>query len=461
MTIRPKIIGGLAAGCIAALALPQQGGAVTDDEFNALKDLVNKQGQRIEQLEKAHNQDQQTIEQSKKLHEEDQQQLQQLKQQVGETQKTATEAQQKAEATAQAQEAKPAPGEGNALQNFMVVGDAEVQFGKVDSLHSAFALADFAPIFLFRARDNVLFEAGFDVTLSNGSNGATPPHDSGSSTSVSLSFATLDYIINNWATFVGGDMLLPLGTYSERSAGWLNKFPDNPLMRDIILPGSGVGGQLRGSLPIGSSGQSFAYSVYCVNGPSSSDGTAAHDQLDLGGNVGILNNGKSGSLGNLHGTPSAGGRLGWFYPWKAHYDIELGISGQSGTWDDNDNYLWSAAVLDGALHFGPYVEVKGEYAYTWLETSDQGTLNPRGWYVQAGYKLAGLNLDVPVVSNLELVGRYDDVHDNVGGRGERYTLGYVYYFSNTLLFEGDYEFANGNNDALNHNAFIFQLSYGF
>ena len=83
MTIRPKIIGGLAAGCIAALALPQQGGAVTDDEFNALKDLVNKQGQRIEQLEKAHNQDQQTIEQSKKLHEEDQQQLQQLKQQVG------------------------------------------------------------------------------------------------------------------------------------------------------------------------------------------------------------------------------------------------------------------------------------------------------------------------------------------------------------------------------------------
>jgi hypothetical protein len=38
-----------------------------------------------------------------------------------------------------------------------------------------------------------------------------------------------------------------------------------------------------------------------------------------------------GRFGNLHGTPSAGGRLGWFKPWKAHYDFELGLSGQSGT----------------------------------------------------------------------------------------------------------------------------------
>ncbi len=57
-----------------------------------------------------------------------------------------------------------------------------------------------------------------------------------------------------------------------------------------------------------------------------------------------------------------------------------------------------------------------------------------------------------------MVARYDTINDGLGTRIDRSTLGYVYYFSNTLLFEGDYEFLHGN-DA--HNAFVFQLSYGF
>ena len=168
MKFRAQICGLLAAGFTLAVALPQRAAAVTDEEFNALKDLVIKQGQRIDQLEKTHYQDQKMLDQNQKLREQDQQQIQQLKQQLGETQKTATDAQQKAEAAAQVQPVHPMPGEGNATHNFTMVGDAEVQFGKVDGQHSAFALADFAPIFLFRARDNVLFEAGFDVLLQNG-----------------------------------------------------------------------------------------------------------------------------------------------------------------------------------------------------------------------------------------------------------------------------------------------------
>jgi hypothetical protein len=455
MKIRFPMCGLLIAGCALGIALPPQASAAIDDEeFKALKDLVIKQGQRLDQLDKAHEQDQKTIEQNQKVHEQDQQEIQHLKQQLDETQKTATQAQQKAEAASQVQPVHPVPEGPSATHNFMVVGDAEVQFGKVDGSHSAFALADFAPIFLFRARDNILFEAGFDVTLQNGTTGT---HDSGSTTSVGLSFAQLDYLLNDYLTFVGGDMLLPLGTYSERAAGWLNKIPDNPMPRDL-LPGSGVGVQLRGSVPLGASGQSIAYSVYGVNGPSSSDGTGNHDQLDLGGNVGIKSD---GTFGNLHGSPSGGGRVGWFYPWKPHYDIELGISGQTGEWDDAGNRLWSAGVLDAALHFGSNVEVKGEYINTWVQTDDIGTFKPNGWWIQAGYKLAGLNLDWPLINNIELVGRYDKFHDGLGVHADRYTLGYVYYFSNTLLFEGDYEFRDSNSEDLNHNAFIFQLSYGF
>ena len=51
---------------------------------------------------------------------------------------------------------------------------------------------------------------------------------------------------------------------------------------------------------------------------------------------------------NRHRNPSGGGRIGWFYPWKAHYDVELGVSGQAGEWSDSGNRMWSAAVVDGA-----------------------------------------------------------------------------------------------------------------
>ena len=252
-------------------------------------------------------------------------------------------------------------------------------------------------------------------------------------------------------------MLLPLGTYSERSAGWLNKVPDDPLPRSLV-PGSGVGVQLRGSVPIGTSGQSLAYSVYGANGPSSSDGTANHDQLDLGGNVGLKSDGTSG---NLHGSPSGGGRIGWFYPWKPHYDLELGISGQTGPWNDADNRLWSAAVFDAALHVGPNVEVKGEYIHNWVQTDDIGTMNQHGWWIQAGYKLAGLGLEWPVINNVELIGRYDEINDGFSTKAERFTPGFIYYITNTLLFEGDYEFAESANPDFDHNRLVFQLSYGF
>ncbi len=140
----------------------------------------------------------------------------------------------------------------------------------------------------------------------------------------------------------------------------------------------------------------------------------------------------------------------------------MGLSGQTGTWDDADRHQWSAGVLDAALHITPYVEVKGEYVYTWQETADAKMLNPHGWWIQGGYKLAGLGLQLPVVNNVELVGRFDTKRDsNAGINTDRYTLGYVYYFSNTLLFEGDYEFRESNNPDEDHNMFVFQVSYGF
>jgi len=462
----PRFISSAAASCILGLTATQPAAAaVSDEDFNALKATV-------QQLQQAHDQDQK--------------QIQTLQQQLGETQTLATNAVVAADAVAQAQANPPR----NALHNFTMVGDAEIQYAKTygNGTHNGFELADFAPIFLYRANDNILFEAGFDIMLQNGSAsgtnsyngvaGSAYTHDSGSSTSVSLSFAQMDYLVNDYVTFVGGYMLLPLGTYSERGAGWLNKIPDDPLGVEF-LPGAGAGAQLRGAYPLGESGQMLTYAVYCANGPSSVDGTGNAytldgggnkiSNLDLGGNVGIQNDGNNG---NLHSAPSGGGRLGWFVPWGgAHKDLELGVSGQTGSWDDASSYTWSALVLDGALHVGPNVEVKGEYIDTWYNTSDAGTIRPWGAWVQAGYKLAGLDLDMPIISDIELVGRVDKENNGLdklgsglGAETRRYTMGYVYYITNTLLFEGDYEFIHScipGSSPLTANQLIFQLSYGF
>ena len=121
-------------------------------------------------------------------------------------------------------------------------------------------------------------------------------------------------------------------------------------------------------------------------------------------------------------------------------------------------------MFDAALHVGPAFELKGEYIRTWYNSDDLGRTRTDGWYVQAGYKLAGLNLDLPIIRNLELVGRYDSVNDGMGTTTQRETAGYIYYFTNTFLFEGDYEFENTNNANPGQQPtgnLILQLSLGF
>ncbi len=455
MKTRSLIFGVMITGGALGIVLPSQAEAMTDEEFRALQQQMQQQSQEIQDLQKA------------RL--EDKQEIQKLKDQLGATQKTTDETQKKVEETqkkveetqqtvttaaeaAKAQPIHPVPSEGIlATHNVSIVGDAEVQFVKTEGQHSSFLLADFAPIFLYRAGDNVLFEAGFDIALHNNFD-SSGTRQAGSSTSVDLSFATLDYLFNDYVTLVTGDMLLPLGTYSERSAGWLNKIPDDPLPRSI-LPGSGIGVQLRGARAVGDSGQMVTYAIYGANGPSSADGTGDATALDLDGNV--------GDTPNWHSDPSAGGRIGWFYPWKPHYDLELGVSGQSGSWDDAGRQLWSATVFDAALHLSPYCEAKGEWIYTWVETDDHGTIAPRGWWVQVGYKLGGLEFDFPMVNSVELVYRYDQLNDGLGTGTDRHTLGCVYYITNTFQFEGDYEFVHSTDRTQANNQLILQLSYGF
>jgi hypothetical protein len=343
--------------------------------------------------------------------------------------------------------------------NFQILGDAEVQYVNSDHQNGSFALADFAPVFLYRGGENILFEAGFDATLANNA-----PNSPGYNTTFNLSFAQLDYVMNDYMTLCAGELLLPLGTYAERNAGWLNKFPDDPLAVDALLPESGVGAELRGAVPFGDSGKFLNYSAFVVNGPGSADGTGNAGSLDLGGNVGIRSD---GAVANLHNAPAGGGRLGVFLPFSPRYDLELGISGEVSEWDNAGSHLWAAGVLDAALHLGPNFEAKWQYMLTRYGSDDLGLIRQQGWYAQVSYKLAGLNLELPGVNNLELVGRYDNLsnaYDSANGvfsGTRRYSVGAIYYLTSALLLEADYEFINSNDSAQPSTQLILQISYGF
>ena len=438
----------IAAGCVTGMgATPRAAAEVSQADFDSLKELVLKLSDQVQSLRQTNQLEQQ-------LHELDVQQILQLQTKLAETARTATDARQKAVAAAQTSPLPRVPiDEATVNHNFQILGDAEVQYSKTSGQNGSFVMADFAPIFLYRGGDNVLFESGFDFILQNNpQNNGTP----GATTTVNLSFAQLDWVMNDYLTLCAGDLLLPLGTYSERSAGWLNKFPDSPLARDFV-PGNGVGAELRGAAPLGQSGALLNYAVYAVNGPGSADNTGQAGSLDLGGNVGLRSD---NVIANLHGNPSGGGRVAVFVPFKPHYDLELGLSAQSGEWDNAGSHLWTAGVADATLHLGPNLEAKGEYIMSQFGSDDLGNVSQQGWWAQVGYKLAGLNLELPGINNLELVGRYDSVRDGMGGATQRTSIGGVYYISNALLFEGAYEFLHST-DPTQADQIILQLSYGF
>ena len=436
---------GLAALAVLWLGLAPAAAQVSEADFQALKETVRQLGEQMRSL-------QATNALAGQLHEQDQQQLRQLQAQLVETRRTAEDAAQKSVAATQPLPRVPID-ETTVNHNFQILGDAEVQYGKATGQNGSFYLADFAPIFLYRGGDNILFEAGFDTTLANNA-----PGSGGYTTTFNLSFAQLDYVITDYLTLCAGELLLPMGTYSERGAGWLNKIPEDPLAVDALLPGSGIGAELRGALPMGDAGKLFNYSVFCVNGPGSSDGTGSAGSLDLGGNVGVRSD---GIAANLHNNPGGGGRLAVFLPFKPRYDLELGVSAMVSEWDNAGSHLWSAGVVDAALHLGPNFELKGEYIVSRYGSDDLGTINQYGWFVQAGYKLAGLNLEIPGINNLEMVGRYDSLHDGLGTTTDRYSIGGVYYVTSALLLEGYYDFINSTDPTQPSNQLILQISYGF
>jgi len=422
--------------------------AVGEEEFKTIQELLQKQGQQIQELLKGRAEDQQKIQRLEKL--------------VGETQKTATDAQQKAEETqkvavdtaAKVQTIGSAPSEeSSASRNFLITGMADGLYQKSEGQNGSFAQAHVAPIFLFRASDKILFETELEMKI-----------DSTGGFDANLEYAQLDYLLNDYMTLIAGRFVLPLGVVREKhDAVWINKLPIMPLPEadlTALIPENDIGVQARGGFHL-TDRALMTYAAYLGNGPGSGGDGPGH--FDSTGTWQSTGNGFNGGS-SVSGKPNGGGRLGLFYAWEPNHDVEFGVSGQTGR--GTGNLMWSAFALDASLHLTPYLECRGEFINTWEATSDVGTLMRKGWWAQAAYKLAGLNLDWPLINNFEAVFRYggEDLPD---GHLNQYDLGLIYHVSNTLLLKGAYSILQGNaynadsGDNRWPNMLTFQVAYGF
>jgi hypothetical protein len=435
----------LVVGLVLAGVWPRTAAAVTDEEFKTLQEQMQKQGQQIQDLQKGR--------------EEDQKEIQRLKQQVGETQATTAETQKKVEETqktateAAAAAAKPQPvgpvvsEEAAAQRNFYISGGMDVLYQKAEGQNGSFILNHFNPILLFRASDKVLAEGSLEMSVM----------DTGD-TEVNLEYAQLDYLFNDYLTLIGGRFLVPLGVVREKlDPAWIDKLPLQPLPEadnTALIAENDIGVQARGAFHV-CEPVTLTYALFVGNGP----GTNGPSGLPS------FNGGLS-----ANGKPNGGGRLALFYPWEAHDDIELGVSGQTGPYSPDGRQSFSVFAVDAALHLSPNFEARGEFIQTWQDNDGLPTTDREGWWAQAAYKLAGLDLEWPMINNVEAVFRVGEEHQQ-GGHVYEYDLGLNYHITNTLIVKGAYSFfvsnlhsfvnPDGDTVDLNRNMFTLQAAYGF
>lgn len=393
---------------------------------------------------------QQQVRALQKQREEDRAEIERLKQQLGERQVGGAYKEPASSGIAEKfqQPVYPVPADSEPQANLVITGFADVLYSKTEGQNGTFKLGSFSPIFLFRMGDKALFEGELELGFEREESGEIV-------TEVDLEYAQIDYAFTDHLTGIVGRFLSPLGTFPEKlHAAWINKLPTFPLpYEEPIVPFNDLGVQARGAFRLGPS--TLAYAAYVGNGPGSRDVEIApgvfEQEIDFEANALETN-----------GTVTGGGRIGFFHPFSPGHDVEFGVSGAGGPWDQSGDLMWSALVVDAAVHWTSDFEIRGEFLQTWQQTAGGGTLTPVGWWAQAAYKLGGIATDLPLINQVELVFRYSFVDtERTETATHQYAMGLIYYLTNTLQLKADYEIVGGGGETVGNNRFNIQAAYGF
>ena len=324
-------------------------------------------------------------------------------------------------------------GYGHTGLNFMSNGDEK---------ESSFVGSAFAPIFLFKHSDKLMFEAELEFVLEN------------NELEVGLEYADVMYVLNKNMTVRAGKFLLPFGTFMERlHPAWINRLPTKPLGfgHDGIAPSSGIGVELRGAFDLG--GPSLNYSVYSTNGPRLKDGSEEPEEAGMlmfqnyednnnskafGGRIGLLPfSDSSTEIGfSTYSTSKVGASEG-FIDIKAQYNNS-----------DIDDTTYTEVHEDG-----------DEEEYTFDNKSDS-------FYAQLSYRPTMASSDF--LKKLELVGRYSNLNTPEGAEWEeqsdQYAFGLNYWLTWRSVIKVAYQTTDsvgGHDGGGTINGFFVHWAIGF
>ncbi|MAB38858.1 MAG: hypothetical protein CL525_07195 [Aequorivita sp.] len=304
-----------------------------------------------------------------------------------------------------------------------------------DETESSYVGSAFAPIFLFKHSDKLLFEAELEFVLE------------GNELEVGLEYADVMYVLNKNMTVRAGKFLLPFGTFMERlHPAWINRLPTTPLGygHDGIAPSSGIGVELRGAFDLG--GPSLNYAVYSTNGPRLKDGSEEPEE------AGML---MFQNFEDNNNSKAFGGRIG-LLPF-ADSSTEIGFSTYSTSKVGNrDSEYENVGAFLYALDFsfvkqipalGGFVDIKGQYNNSDIddatfieiheedgeEEEEEYTFgnNSNSFYAQLSYRPTMAESDF--MKKLEFVGRYSNFNAPEGAeweeQSEQYAFGLNYWLT--------------------------------
>jgi len=325
-----------------------------------------------------------------------------------------------------------------------VNGDAE----------SSYVGTAFAPIFMFKHSDKLMFESELEFALEDGK------------VQVGFEYADVMYIVNDYVTVRAGKFLLPFGTFMEKlHPAWINRLATKPLGfgHGGIAPASGIGLEVRGAFNIGYS--KLNYSVYSTNGPRLNLGV---DEPEEAGQL-IFNN-----FEDNNNNKAVGGRVG-LLPFN-NSSVEIGGSFYTGIAGNEEDSLYGnvgAALFAGDFSFVKQVpflkgiiDVKAQFTQSNVGKANYYELEPgdsiptkytfnnqsQAFYAQLSYRPS--MLDVKVLKDLEFVGRYSTLNTPEGSVWEsqqtQVAIGINYWLTWRSVLKFSYQVTDivGGHDAV-------------
>jgi hypothetical protein len=332
---------------------------------------------------------------------------------------------------------------------------------------SSYVGSAFAPIFLFKHSDRLMFEAELEFELES------------NELAVGLEYADVMYVLNKNMTVRAGKFLLPFGTFMERfHPAWINRLPTRPLGfgHDGIAPASGIGVELRGAFDLG--GPHLNYSLYSTNGPRLKDGSVEPEE------AGML---MFKNYEDNNNSKAFGGRIG-LLPFSDS-STEIGFSAYSTNgagatdtvYEDVGAFLYAIdfSFVKQIPALSGFIDIKGQYNNsdiddaTFIETHDDGdeeeyTFDNKSnsFYAQLSYRPTMANSDF--LKKLELVGRYSNLNTPEGAEWEeqsdQYAFGLNYWLTWRSVVKVAYQTTDrvgGHDGGGTANGFFIHWAIGF